>query len=357
MPREYEDDYTFQPKLNARSVAMEQARVERGEVTGQNRGEYLHHKDFEIKHRQEMARKRLVEQELQECTFSPAINRGAVGSSRNHVSIVKNAQLWNERRDEWRHQAAEQQLRKEMQECTFQPNLHRQQYFGSSPAPPVNYNDKDVQDFVERQKAGRAKREQQKHNKEAPPARAEGWTRASTKPQPFKFEHPVKVRALERPAKAAEVVAKAEKQPQRRPSSARRHEELSSPEQFESTLRSPKERVTEFLSKYNPTGLERLEEQRAMLGSPSSPDPIDHSAEGAEERYYKRMEDARRKQAQKREALKKLSGGTQHKDEWTTAHTGEWKGRQTRVQEFHWNKPVQEVRSLKKPVPMMVADW
>ena len=44
MPRDYEDEFTFQPKLNARSVAMEQARVDRGEVTGRDRGEYLHNK-------------------------------------------------------------------------------------------------------------------------------------------------------------------------------------------------------------------------------------------------------------------------------------------------------------------------
>merc|ERR1712166_23509 len=351
--REYEDDFSFQPKLNARSIAMEQARVERGEVTGQNRGEYLHHKDFEIKNRQERMRQRIVEQELEECTFSPAINRG--GSNRNHVSIVKNAQLWNERRDEWRHQAAEQQMRKELTECTFQPNLHRDQYFASIPPPAPQDKAIGYDDFVQRQRAGRKKRDEDKLSHEAPAPKVETWTRATTKPQPFKFEHPVKVKALERPAKAAEVVAKAERPSCGQIGVTRMYEEYDQDYEASAALRPARERVEEFLSKYNPESVERM--SRSISGLEDS-DIMDHSAEGAEDRYYKRMEEARRKQALKREALKNLSGGPQQRrDDWTTTQTGQWKGRQTLVQEFQWDKPVVTPSSLRKPVPMMVVDW
>jgi len=341
---------------------MEQARVDRGEVTGRDRGEYLHNKDYEIKYRQEIIRKRLVDEEMEGCTFSPAINRGP--SNRNHVSVVKNAQLWNERRDEWRHQAAEQQIRKEMQECTFQPNIHisqRSQYFGSEQPPPVPQEDhaKDFDKFVERQKAGREMREEANLAKEAPVARVETWTRATTKPEPFKFEHPVRVKSLERPANSLEV---ADKQRAIRPASASGYRPSSSAaSQYEHELdtlaRPPRERVEHFLSKYNPESLARLQSRRESMAA-AADGAEGNTEEAAEDRYYKRMENARLKQAQKREALKNLSGGHQEKQDWTTTEAGKWKGRQTLVQEFKWNKPEKQgVSSLRKPVPMMSADW
>jgi len=371
MPRDYEDEFTFQPKLNARSVAMEQARVDRGEVTGRDRGEYLHNKDYEIKYRQEIMRKRLVDEEMVGCTFSPAINRNGP-SNRNHVSVVKNAQLWNERRDEWRHQATEQQIRKEMQECTFQPNVNahtaqRSQYFGTDAPPPMPAEDHATgfDKFVERQKAGREKREEQAHAKDAPVPRVETWTRATTKPQPFKFEHPVRVKSLERPAKSLEVTEKQPRgTPQYRPMIESSFSQPQSASRYELDIedlsRPPRERVENFLNKYNPESLSRTQQTTDMMATDDQTgDDYGNSEQAAEDRYYKRMENARLKQAQKREALKNLSGGHQEKQDWTTTSNGQWKGRQTLVQEFKWNKPdCQGVASLRKPVPMMSArDW
>merc|ERR1712070_134488 len=338
---------------------MEQARVDRGEVTGRDRGEYLHNKDYEIKYRHEIMRKRLVDEEMEGCTFSPAINPGP--SNRNHVSVVKNAQLWNERRDEWRHQAAEQQIRKEMQECTFQPNIHisqRSQYFGSEAPPPMPQDDHATgfDKFVERQKAGREKREEAKVAKEAPVARVETWTRATTKPEPFKFEHPVSVKSLEVTNKEEQLAIQA------RPASASGYRPSSSASRYDqdeldSMACPPRERVEHFLSKYNPESLVRLRHQRESAAAEQGTE-CSNTEQAAEDRYYKRMENARLKQAQKREALKNLSGGHQEKHDWTTTEAGKWKGRQTLVREFKWNKPnCQGVASLRKPVPMMSADW
>jgi len=364
-PREYDDDdFSFQPKLNARSVAMEQARVDRGEVTGRDRGEYLHNKDYEIKYKQEIARKRIMEQEMEGCTFSPQINPG--GGNRNHVSVVKNSQLWNERKEEWRHQATEQQIRREMQECTFQPNIQlsqRSHYFGTDGAAEDSQPEyaTGFEEFVERQKLGREKRAQEQARKDAPAPRAEGWTRSTTKPVPFKFEHPVRVRSLERPAKAAEVTAK-EKQQDRPPSRGWSQPEYSQPDfqYMESELKPRHQRVEQFLSKYNPEAVEQLRVERQFQQEMSASGvPEDFNSEqAAEERYYKRMEEARRKQAQKREALKNLSGGTAPRDDWTTTQTGQWKGRQTKVQEFQWNRgSTQPVASLRKPVQGMRMEW
>lgn len=352
-------DYSFQPTLNSRSVEMEQARADRGEVSGNNRGEYLFYKDHEIRYRQELMRKRMMEEEMEGCTFSPMTNPSRGGTSR--VSVMQQSQMWNERRDEWRAQAQEERLHEEMKECTFAPEIDiTNRMKGSIPAPRSLEKSKvskakGVDEFILRQEAARQAREEAR---DVPHVAGKNWTRKTTVPQPFNFSASTKkVKALDAPVDKEAIKKKEDKKEltnTRRgfaapPVAPLEYGEDGEPlygtvteGDLEATPRDGRveARLKRFLSKYgNGSSRSRVQEEEDEFSEEIQ------GPRGGEHGYYRRMAEARRMRAEKEEQLNTCTGR-------------KWKPSPTKTKSFHWCNPEDAVvKSLQRPVQPLRCDW
>jgi hypothetical protein len=324
---------------------MEQARIDRGEVTGRDRGEYLSYKDHEIRYRQELMRKRVMEEEMEGCTFSPATN-----PSRNHmsrISVVQHSQLWNERRDEWRAQAQEQKLQQEMKECTFRPEIDitsrvqsRPSTPGNRPTTPGGSRAKGFDEFVLRQEAARQAREEAR---QVPHVAGKNWTRTPTKPQPFNFNHSEKVKALQPPGKP-DVVEKTNKRgPQmftEPPAIPMEYDEDGDP-MTSIVEQAPDSRVETRLKRF----LNKYSTSRSNVDLEEDDEEAAEGRQNGEQGFVKRMAEARRIRAEKEQALNQVTGR-------------KWKATTTTPKSFHFNDPAAAVvRSLRPPVVPLRADW
>jgi len=342
MPRFSEaPEYSFQPQLNTRSLEMEQARIDRGEVTGKDRGEYLFYKDHEIRYRQELARKRMIEEEMQGCTFTPETNPHSGYGSR--ISCVQHSQMWNERRDEWRNQAQERHLQEEMKECTFQPEIDlTARGSASRPSTPGGSRAKGFDEFVLRQEAARQARNEAR---EVPHVAGTNWTRSVTKPQPFSFNHTERIKALERPGKPTQANKPTQAMVTAPPAIPLEYNEDGEAMRPASTpANGPDDRVEarlkRFLNKYSARGEEREEEDEDDME-----DEQMDKRRGSESGYYKRMAEARRIRAEKEQALNQTTGR-------------KWKPVTTKTKSFHFHNPSEaRVSSLQKPVTPLRVDW
>jgi len=338
------EQFSFQPTLNSRSLAIEQERMNRGEV-GQDRGEYLFYKDHEIRYRQELARKRMMEEEMEGCTFSPQVNPAMGYASR--ISCVQHSQMWNERRDEWRNQAQERRLEEEMKECTFRPEIDITQRVAPSssrPSTPGNNEStskaKGFDEFVLRQEAARQARDEAKI---VPHVAGNNWTRTATKPQPFTFNRTEKIRSLERPGKPTELSKRRPEMLTAPPAVPMEYDEDGEPimdtMQYNQGDDRVEARLQRFLNKYT----NRAEDDGE--GGDEEDDETVGGRRGSELGYYKRMAEARRIRAEKEQALNQTTGR-------------KWKAKPTVTKSFHFNDPSHaRVSSLQKPVTPLRADW
>jgi len=203
-PEDDEDpDLTFKPKVNPRSIEINNEKLARGEVSA-DRNEYLYQKDEENKYRMEQARKRALDKEMEECTFQPNINRNSQSMPSSSHSVVARTQQWQKQRNARMRAEREAQEKKEMENCTFRPTIR-----DYKPKKEKNKKKQDnygVDQHLERQVSARNQRKEET----VPHSTGEGWSNTLTKPQEFSFNHKVKIKALAKPIGATEAQAKIE---------------------------------------------------------------------------------------------------------------------------------------------------
>lgn len=202
-PEDEEDpDLTFKPKVNPRSVEINNEKLARGEVSA-DRNEYLYQKDEENKYRMEQARKRALDKEMEECTFQPNINRNSQSMPSSSHSVVARTQQWQKQRNARMRAEREAQEKKEMENCTFRPNIQDYKPKKTHKKKDDNYG---VDQHLERQKTARNNRQEET----VPHSTGENWSNTLTKTQEFSFNHKVKIKALSKPIGPIEAQIKIE---------------------------------------------------------------------------------------------------------------------------------------------------
>lgn len=190
-------EFTFAPQLDRESVRMQAARRA---PRGGARLAQLHalHAAAEARRRDALELKK--DDELEGCTFAPALhtrNTRSVAASHGARDIAQRCDAWMHRRDALLRREREEAVARELDECTFHPALD-----ATAGGSSLALNDfgwrpfaVGVDDFVARQRDARAAKE-----KAAAPA-ACNYTGRPTVPVEFHFDTHERgaIRALKRP--------------------------------------------------------------------------------------------------------------------------------------------------------------